>query len=332
MFQVRLTSGKSFSVQGNESILDAAAAANIRLAYSCKTGRCSTCECRVISGTTEEFKPEMGLTSADRARGMILTCVRAATSDLELEVEDLGNVVLPPPRTLPSRIQSIERLAPDVVKVMLRLPPTSNFEFVAGQYINVIGPSGVRRSYSLARAPHPDKLLELHIREVEGGQMSRYFFNDAKVNDLLRFTGPLGTFFLRDPAGLDLVFLATGTGIAPVKSILETLPQLPAASAPRSVTVLWGGRLEQDLYIDMSGIAGEYVPVLSRSAAWKGEKGHVQDVLLRRSRSLQRTAVYACGSNAMIDGARAALTGAGLPKNRFLSDAFVCSAAETTGA
>ena len=151
----------------------------------------------------------------------------------------------------------------------------------------------------------PIKQLELHIRRVDGGAMSDYWFGAAKVNDLLRLHGPLGTFFLRDVAGADLVFLATGTGIAPVKAMLEGLNS--QAAAPRSVTVYWGGRLPTDLYWDTrgAGTAHRFVPVLSRAGAtWDGARGHVQDLLLAEGRDWDRAIVYACGSDAMIHDAR----------------------------
>jgi CDP-4-dehydro-6-deoxyglucose reductase len=158
--------------------------------------------------------------------------------------------------------------------------------------------------------------------------MSEYWFNRARLNDLLRIHGPLGTFFLRKTAGIDLYFLATGTGIAPVKSILESLNEVPVGEAPNSVTVIWGGRRAEDFYLDVRGIPGnfDYVPVQSRALPdWKGAKGYVQEELLRSKRSLSNAAVYACGSNEMICSAKAALTLAGLATDRFYSDAFVSS-------
>ena len=299
------------------------------MSYSCKSGRCSTCKCKVIAGETKALQAEVGLSSADKAEGWILSCVRTAVTDLSLDVEDLGGVVLPQAKTLPCRINSIDKLAPDVVRVVLRLPPTAEFSFIPGQYIDVIGPNGARRSYSLANASFAGKQLELHIRAVDGGTMSQYWFGQAKANDLLRLNGPLGTFFLRDVAGLDLVFMATGTGMAPVKAMLESMHDLDAVEQPRSVTVLWGGRTLQDLYFDVARIPGDFnfMPVLSRAdPQWTGARGHVQQALLTALPDLSQAAVYACGSDEMIRDAQTTLTAAGLPSNRFYSDAFVCSA------
>ena len=159
--------------------------------------------------------------------------------------------------------------------------------------------------------------------------MSDYWFKQAKANDLLRFNGPLGTFFLRNLDKLHLVFLATGTGIAPVKAILETLTNIAPEQAPQSVTTFWGGRKLEDIYYDPQTImAGHrFVPVLSRPGpGWAGVSGYVQNALLATQPDLSCTAVYACGSDAMIRSAKASLLAAGLPDNRFFSDAFVPSA------
>lgn len=325
---IHLPNGKAFEANDGESLLDAGLRAGVTLPYSCRTGRCSTCRCRVTAGTTVALHAETGLDAAELAEGWVLACVRSANSDAALDVEDLG--VLPPVRTVPCRIQAIDRLAPDVVRVVLRMPPTTDFDYRPGQYLDMIGAGGVRRSYSIANAVASDRRIELHVRQVEGGVMSAYWFEHAKQNDLLRLHGPLGTFFLRDIAGLDLVFLATGTGIAPVKAMLESLSALPADEAPRTTTVYWGGRHESDIYWspEIAGDKLRFVRVLSRAdASWQGARGHVQDVFAATAPDLSRTAVYACGSDAMIHAARARLVAAGLPERRFSSDAFVCSAA-----
>lgn len=329
MFSIRTTAGINFQSAEKNTLLFAAEKASNHLPYSCRTGRCSSCKCKVISGSSVALSEELGLTESEKTEGWILSCVRTATSDMVLEVEDLDGVSLPTPKTIPCRIQELNRLADDVMQVQLRLPPTADFTYLLGQYIDVIGPGGIRRSYSLANAHASDKHLELHIRAVSGGAMSEYWFQQAKVNDLLRLNGPLGTFFLRQIAGLDLIFLATGTGIAPVKSMLEGMSALSAGQQPRSVTVYWGARKPQDLYCDVAAFSGSarYVPVLSQADdAWSGARGYVQEQLHKDRSDLSQAVVYACGSDAMIHSVRTLLDSAGLPAHRFHSDAFVCSA------
>lgn len=329
MTTITLSSGVSFFAKEGVSILDSAMMSEVFLPYSCRTGRCSTCKCKVLNGLTKELHSEVGLTEDEKNEGWILSCVRAVESDVLLDVDDFSGVKLPVSKTLSCRIAELSLLAPDVLLIKLRLPPTVDFQFMPGQYIDIIGSNGVRRSYSLANFSFEKRFLELHVRLVDTGVMSNYWFKDAKVNDLLRFNGPLGTFFLRKAAGVDLIFLATGTGIAPIKSILESIAHLPDEKQPKSITILWGGRKSQDLYMSLSSIPVKhrYIPVLSRAdTKWDGARGHVQQTLLSLQLDLSNSFIYACGSEAMIRGAKDLLKQAGLPANRFYSDAFVCSA------
>lgn len=330
---VHLANDKAFAAAADASVLDAARQAGLVLEHSCRTGRCGTCRARVLEGRTVALRPDLALTAAERGAGWMLTCVAGAASDLRLDIEDLGLPADLQPRTLPCRIDALDRPAPDVAVVRLRLPPTAALRHLAGQYVDVIGKGGLRRSYSIANAPDDSGKLELHVRRVDDGVMSGYWFGPARVGDLLRLHGPLGTFFLRDTAGLHLVLLATGTGIAPIKALLGELALRPPAQQPRSVSLFWGNRTEADLYCLPDTLplpahvpALHYTPVLSRAgAAWTGARGHVQRVLLQRPFPWAETVVYACGSAAMIDSARTELAQAGLPARRFLSDAFVSS-------
>lgn len=333
MPKINLANGKIFSTDGTETMLDAALRAGVVLEHSCKTGRCGACKTSLVSGASVLVGSEAGLTLAERESGWILSCVRVATSDVELGVEDIGDVTIFPVKTLPCRIVAIEHISVDVVRLTLRLPPAQRLDYHPGQYLDLIGKDALRRSYSVANAPRSDNLIELHIRQVPDGAMSRYLFGEAKANDLLRLNGPLGTFFLRDVAGLQLILLATGTGMAPVKAMLEAMAAWPVERLPRSITVFWGGRIAADLYWNPadSGVALQFVPVLSRAdGAWTGQRGHVQQAVLAAFPSLQDAVVYACGSVNMIEGARAMLAAAGLPDHRFYSDAFVASAHEVT--
>lgn len=328
MHQINLSNTDSFQAKDHQTLLEASRLAHKSWPYSCQTGRCSACKCRVLSGNTSALALETGLTDQEKAEGWILACVRCANSDLELQAENWGELDLPPAQTWPCRIQSLSLLADDVMRVHLRLPPANLFKFLPGQFIQVIGPQGVRRSYSLAQADNAQKILEIHVRAVGGGTMSQFWFAQAKVNDLLRLHGPLGTFFLRDVSNLHLIFMATGTGIAPIKAILESLPLLAADRQPKSVTIVWGGRTQPDLYMDLGELVAKhrFIPVLSRADEdWTGTRGYVQDALLALNLDLSQAAVYACGSPAMINSSKARLMEKGLPLQRFYSDAFVCT-------
>ena len=325
---ITLSSGRKFESHKGESIHEAASKSDVRLAYSCKNGRCSACKCKVLHGQSIALQPEVGLTNQEKTEGWILTCVRSAETDIVLEADDLSNINFPTIKTLPCKIDKLQRTAPDVIQVKLRLPPATDFKFIPGQYIDLIGLNGVRRSYSIAKTDLDNKLIEIHVREVKGGAMSEYWFRQAKINDLLRLNGPLGTFFLREVVDMDLVFLATGTGIAPIIAMLESLTIRRQDQRCRSITLLWGGRILSDLYykIPNVGINFQYVPVLSRAdSSWAGARGYVQHELVAMQHDLSHAAVYACGSEAMINSAKELLTKNGLPPNCFYSDAFVSS-------
>ncbi|MCZ2497695.1 2Fe-2S iron-sulfur cluster binding domain-containing protein [Xylophilus sp. Kf1] len=329
MALVHLANDKSFEAALEVSILDAARSAGIVLEHSCRTGRCGSCKARVIGGSTRVIGDISGLSAAESEKGYVLTCTTAALNEVYLDIEDVSILADFPSRTTPCRIDSIKRAASDVVCVTLRFPPNASPNYLPGQYVDVIGSGSIRRSYSVAGQPSKDGKIDLHIRAVEGGVMSSYWFGAAKAGDLLRMEGPKGSFFLRDVSGLELVFLATGTGIAPVKAMLEGLATRVAPGLPKSITVLWGGRTAADIYwapdIDPS-LPFDFVPVLSRADEdWSGARGYVHKQLLKRMSDFSSAVIYACGSQAMIDDASRELIAAGLPPKRFFSDAFVSS-------
>ncbi len=332
-YQVRLANGKQFAANAGTTLLDAALTAGLPLEHGCRTGRCGTCKTRVLQGQTTRVGSDTCLSEAEHTQGWVLSCTNAAASDLTLDTEDLAALAGIEPRTLPARIHSLELLSSDVLRLVLRLPPTAAWRALAGQYLNIVGPEGLRRSYSMASAPLPGGLLEFYVRRVPGGAMSDYWFGRAAQGDLLRLDGPRGSFYLRPSAGRHVVMLATGTGMAPLKAMLEQLhatsEQAPE-QAPAALHLLWGGRTPADLFWTPSfpGLSLRVTPVLSRAdASWPGARGHVQQVLLARETAtatdLAHTDVYACGSPAMISGARQALVAAGLPARQFYADAFV---------
>lgn len=327
MPKVRLFNSKSFDCQPEQTLLEAARAHGIALEHSCRTGRCGVCKAQVLDGTTSPIKAEEWLTADKQAAGFILTCCRTAVTDVSLDVEDLGELGNIETKTLPCRIDSLSRLTDDVVEVTLRTPPTSRLTYLPGQYIDVIGKDGLRRSYSVANAPRDDGKLTLQIRKVPNGEMSRYWFDEAKANDLLRLEGPLGTFCLRPSQASQLVLLATGTGIAPIRALLEQLAANPAVHTYRQIHVYWGGRTEKDLYWtpDYPSLPLRFVPVLSRSPDSAGAKGYVQDAALADGMDIKDAIVYACGSESMIASAKSKLVAAGLNPKNFHSDAFVSS-------
>lgn len=327
MLSVTLTNATKFEGQCGKSILESARQQGTALEHSCRTGRCGVCKARVISGETEVLQSEESLSKQDIADGFILTCCREAITDLQLDIEDLGALGNIQTRTLPCRIYSLQPLSDDVVEVVLRTPPASRLEYLPGQYVNMIGKDGLRRSYSIANAPREDGRITLQIRKIRQGKMSQYWFEEAKTNDLLRMEGPLGTFCLRNSNASQLILLATGTGIAPVKAMLEQLATTPEDNTYSHIHLYWGGRTERDIYWQpvFESLPLTFTPVLSRAPDWQGRKGYVQQAFIDNDHDLSNSVVYACGSEAMIHSAHMQLVAAGLNSKNFYSDAFLSS-------
>ena len=215
MFKIKLKDNKTFTCDKDSTIFEAAKKSNIVLEHSCLSSRCRSCVVKVLSGNTINKEEELVLSEEDKNKNFVLSCNAKPLSDLELDIEDLGEITLFDKKIIPSKINSIVKLTDDVLKVTLRIPPNSNFKFNSGQYVNIIK-GNLTRSYSIANSSDHKNQLEFFIKKYTNGLMSAYFFNEAKINDLLRLEGPIGTFFLRDSSLKNIIFLATGTGIAPV--------------------------------------------------------------------------------------------------------------------
>ena len=325
MYKIKLKNNKTFTCDKDSTIFEAAKKSNIVLEHSCLSSRCRSCVVKIISGKTINKEEELVLTEEDKNENFVLSCNAKPLSDIELDIEDLGDIKLFEKKIIPSKISVIEKLTDDILKIVLRLPPNSNFNFNSGQYVNIIK-GNITRSYSIANCSDHKDQLEFFIKNYENGLMSAYFFKEAEINDLLRLEGPIGTFFLRDSSYKNIVFLATGTGIAPIKSILEGLNKSHEQYQKKNFWVIVGARYQEDLFWkpNLKNLHIKYIPVLSRpDSDWNGAKGYVQDILLKQQIDLENTQVYACGSNDMIISAKELFFKNNLKENNFFSDAFV---------
>lgn len=327
-------SGRQFAAEAGETILDAALRQGFTMPYGCKDGACGSCKGNVLSGEVDHGKAQpSALTDAERAAGVVLFCCARPRSDLTLECKQLtsrGDIQV---KTLPARVDKLERLAPDVIELFLRLPANENLPFLAGQYIDILLKDGKRRSYSLANAPHDEAFLQLHIRHVPGGLFTGQVFSTMKVRDILRINGPHGGFFLREDSAKPMILLAGGTGFAPIKAIVE---HAIAEKCQRPIHIYWGAKARVDLYQnDLPALwAAEnanirYIPVLSEPAAddgWSGRTGFVHRAVVEDFPDLSGYQIYACGSPVMIDAARSDFVNTcKLPEEEFFADAFTFS-------
>lgn len=329
-YQVKIQpSGLNFSADESENLLHSALTAGLSLPYGCRNGACGACKGKVVEGTVDHgASPETSLPQAERDAGYALLCCAHPHSDLTVEVREASRNTDTPIVKLPSRVQAIERLAEDVIGLTLKLPPSENFRFRAGQYIDFLISGGRRRSFSIANAPERSGEIELHIRRIPGGEFTGQVFETMKVRDILRFEGPLGSFTLRE-GDKPVVLIAGGTGFAPIKSLVE---HMIAAGIRRPVALYWGARDLPGLYLDALARSWEgvlpdfrYVPVLSDcpEVSWSGRRGFVHRAVVEDFPDLSGHQVYVCGAPAMVDAARADLVAqCGLPADEFFADTF----------
>jgi CDP-4-dehydro-6-deoxyglucose reductase len=335
--------GRAFSALPDETLLTAAIRQGIGLPYGCKDGACGSCKSRLLEGrVVHGVHQPKALTADEEAAGAILTCCALPQSDCVIESRQVSALGQYPVVKLPMRVSSIERRAPDVVVLTLQLPANQAFQYHAGQYIEFLLANGVRRSYSMATAPEvANGRIELHLRHMPGGVFTDHVFGAMKEKEILRAEGPFGGFYLREDSERPIVLLASGTGFAPVKAIIE---HMRARDIRRPTTLYWGCRRRVDLYLhDWAEAAAaalpwlRYVPVLSDAAsdataegAWTGRTGLVHQAVMADLPDLSGHEVYACGAPIMVDSARRDFVAhCGLPEESFYADAFTSAADKT---
>lgn len=330
--------GRTFEVQRDEPILAAAIRSGIGLPYGCKDGACGSCKSKLLEGRViHGAHQQKALSAAEEEAGYILTCCAAPQTDCVVEARTVPGAGEFPVQKMPVRVQSLVRAAPDVAVIRLQLPANVVLQYHAGQYLEFILRDGSRRSYSMANAPHTQTEspgVELHIRHMPGGKFTDHVFGAMKEREILRAEGPFGSFFLREDSDKPIVLLASGTGFAPIKAIVEHLKH---KGIERTVRLYWGCRTRADLYLhdwaqqaaaDMPNL--QYVPVLSEARpeeGWTGRTGFVHQAVMADLPDLSGWQVYACGAPVMVDSARRDfVAGCGLPEEEFHADAFTSEA------
>jgi CDP-4-dehydro-6-deoxyglucose reductase, E3 len=326
-------SGRQFDAESGEAILAAGIRQGIGLPYGCKDGACGSCKCKLVSGSvTHGPHQEKALSAAEEAAGYILTCCGVAQSDVVIESRQVTEAGAFPIKKMPVRVVSLERASHDVIVMKLQLPAADTFQYHAGQYVEFLLRDGDRRSYSMANAPHTQSAgpqVELHIRHMPGGKFTDHVFGAMKEKDILRVEGPYGGFFLREDSDKPMVLLASGTGFAPIKAIIEHMRH---QGITRPATLYWGGRRPSDLYQSawieeqLAAMPNlRYVPVISDALpddAWTGRAGFVHKAVVEDTPDLSGHEVYACGAPIVIESARKDYAAAGLPDEAFFADSF----------
>jgi CDP-4-dehydro-6-deoxyglucose reductase, E3 len=345
MPQITLEPGHHiFNCDADETILTAALRAGYLIPYGCKNGACGSCKGRVLSGTVVHGAHQATtLPELERVQGKSLFCVAHPQDDVTIEARDVrktGDIVI---KTMPCRIEHLDRVIDDVMILRFKLPANERLQFLAGQYVEFLLKDGKRRSFSMANAPHDDALIELHIRHTPGGLFTDRLFSVSnapiKVRDILRFEGPHGSFFLRTDSEKPIIFVASGTGFAPIKSMIEHALH---TGCTRPMTLYWGARRPKDLYLDHLPRAWaqkypdqlSYIPVISDALPddeWHGRRGFVHRAVMADFPDLSMHQVYACGAPIVVDSAREDFVNqCGLPESEFFADSFTLAAVTAT--
>lgn len=322
------SSGRRFSARPGETVLNAALRHGVVLPYSCKNGTCASCKCRLIEGPVRyPYNPPGALSLDELHGGWALPCQAVAEGDLVIEARELEQVADIPVRKLPARVESLEKFTAEIMCLRLKLPKAARLQFLAGQYIDIIQADGKRRAFSIASAPSQSEFIELHIKHVSGGGFTGHVFESMKLKDILRFEGPLGTFFIRRSSQRPIVLMGGGTGFAPLKSMVEELIE---AGDARPVQLFWGVNTRTDLYARALIEAWEaqhpnlrFTPVLmAPDPDWTGERGLVHEAVLRSVDPLADHDVYMSGPPAMVSAGRKVFLDAGVPEDRLFYDSF----------
>lgn len=323
-------SGHEFSVDANETILDAALRHGLSLPYGCRDGVCGACRAKLIAGEVDYgMSQPMALNAAETAAGYALMCQARPLSDVTVEVSEISDAEHIRVKKLPCRVARLEQLSPDVTRVYLKLPAGERLQFLAGQYIDFLLRDGRRRSFSIANAPHDDEFIELHIKRIEGGRFTDNTFAELQEKAMLRLEGPFGNFYLREDSPRPILFVAGGTGFAPVKAIIE---HALAERTSRPMHLYWGARSRRDLYLDALPRSWaeqcrhfRYTAVLSEPLPedeWHGARGYVTDAVLRDHPALNAFDVYASGPPVLVQAAHRDFIAHGLAPENFYADPF----------
>lgn len=328
-------SGRSFTVPRGDTVLIAGISQGIGLPYGCKDGACGSCKCKMLSGSVVHSNHQnRALSPEEEANGYVLTCCATPQSDLVLESRQVTEVGALPIKKMPTRVSKMRKASEDVMVIQLQLPANDTFAYRAGQYVEFILRDGSRRSYSMANAPHLGPGVEMHIRHMPGGKFTDHVFGAMREKEILRIEGPFGSFFLREDSDKPIIMVASGTGFAPVKALIEHMQH---QGTTRKVVLYWGARRPLDLYMQdwvKAQLAAmptlNFVPVVSdasESDTWMGRTGFVHHAAMQDFPDMRAYQVYACGAPIVVESARTDFVAqCGLDADEFFADAFTSEA------
>ena len=323
-------SGHEFTAEEGESILEAAIRQGVGLPDGCRNGACGKCAGEVLEGEvscdTEALRAQA---KKEHEAGKTLFCQACAKSDLKIQVREIVKSADVEIKTLPCRVEKMELLTHDVMKLQLKLPENERLQFMAGQYLEFLLKDGKRRAFSIANAPHDDAYIELHIRHVPDGHFGDFVFDGLKEKTLMRIEGPLGSYFLREDSKRPIILMGGGTGFAPLKGMIEHAFHI---KMDRPIHLFCGVREKRDLYMDEmvqrwleQNPNLKYTAVLSEPADgddWQGETGLVHESVIKHYPDLSGFDVYLSGPPPMVKAGMDLFYEKGLPETQIYSDSF----------
>ncbi|MCL9782232.1 FAD-binding oxidoreductase [Vibrio sp. S4M6] len=323
-YKVSIGPDHDFPTNDALTILEAAKASGIELPYGCMVGACRVCRVRLKTGKVTYKNDFCGhLTEEEIEEGYFLPCCSIAQDDIELAQDTITKV----PRE--GVVVDDKTICGDVVILKLKVSKLSKLSPTPGQYIAIECGNGMLRSYSIANIPKQDGYIELHIKKRIDGVFSDKICSQLKKNDVLWIRGPFGDFALDTLNNKPIIFIATGTGFAPIKAMLES----GILNRNHPIQLYWGGRTQSDLYFNDSikhftslYTNFQFYPTLSSPLAeenWAGRTGYVQDWIKKDNTTLHSHDVYACGSQNMIESAHTLLSeSCNLNPDNFKADIF----------
>jgi len=341
-FKVRITSAdRTIDVPAGATILDAALDAGISYPFGCQSGNCGACKSQLVKGeVTMGGYSEFALSDEEKARGLILACRAVPRDACEVAWLEEDDLIVHPRRLLACKVVALDDATHDIKRVRLEIALGGPFDFSAGQFASVTFEGCPPRDYSMANVPG-DPILEFHIRRTAGGATSAHVWEKLKVGDSVRVEGPFGPSYLRESHRGPIIAVAGGSGMAPIKSIVERALQ---KQLPQHIYLYFGVRGERDLYLHdhFAALAGKhanlhFIPVLSEGGGSSLRQGLVHEAVAQDFDEVDGCKAYLAGPPVMVEAATLLLEQRGMRRVDIHADAFytaaeMASAGKKTGA
>ncbi len=330
-FKVRIAkANRTIEVPTGATILWAALDQGVDYPFGCQSGNCGACKSYLVSGeVTMEGYSEFALSDEEKARGLILACRAVPWADCEVAWLEEDDLIVHPRRILACKVAGLDDATHDIKRVRLAIESGGPFDFSAGQFASVTFAGCAPRDYSMANVPG-DPVLEFHVRRSQGGTTSAYVAEKLKVGDSVRVEGPFGASYLRENHRGPIIAVAGGSGLAPIKSIVE---RALALALPQPIHLYFGVRTTRDLYLDehFAALARRhatlrFTPVVSEGPSGGRRTGLVHEAVAADFASFDGCKAYLAGPPALVEAATMLFERRGMRRIDIHADAFYTAA------